>query len=484
MNNVNSAILDSDIGWLILAVFSVLWIVLGWYWGRRAKHLDEFMLAGRNVGLSLATATAMATWVTSNTTMAAPQLTLQLGIWGMVGYSLGSVGLLLFAPLAKRIRKIIPNGYTSGDFVRLRYGKFTWRVFLGISLFYGFGWLISMGMAGGVLINALTGIPYQIGMTVIISICVIYTLLGGLRAVIGTDYIQTLLILVGIVILAVLAISKVGFEDLHRNVLEQRPELLNLLFPAAIMFLFNNLLFGVGEIFHSNVWWSRAFAFREGVGMRAYTIAGVMWMPIPIVAGFIALATPALHLNVPAADMVGPMVAAKLLGVSGAILVFIVVFSALASSLDSLLAATGDLITQDIYRGHFRPQASNNELRIAAKFIILLLGVLTWLLCLPRLTTLAELLYFTGAFVASTIWPIIAGLYWQRTNRTGAALAMIFGTAIGLYSYFAIGFYVAALLGALVSMLIVVISTVVWPQQFSWETLQEVRGNTRSQQSR
>ena len=42
-------------------------------------------------------------------------------------------------------------------------------------------------------------------------------------------------------------------------------ELLNLLMPAAIMFLFNNLLFGIGEIFHSNVWWSRAFAFRDRI---------------------------------------------------------------------------------------------------------------------------------------------------------------------------------------------------------------------------
>ena len=67
-----------------------------------------------------------------------------------------------------------------------------------------------------------------------------------------------------------------------------------------------NLLFGVGEIFHSNVWWSRAFAFRDKVGARAYTLAGLCWLPIPIVAGFIALAAPSLGLQVPSADMVGP----------------------------------------------------------------------------------------------------------------------------------------------------------------------------------
>ena len=466
-------VLPIEAAWVIIALFSALWIFIGWWLGRKASGLDGYMLAGRNVGLALASATAMATWVTSNTTMAAPQLALQLGLWGMVGYALGSVGLLLFAPMAQRIRELMPNAYTSGDFIRLRYGKTAWRIFLVISFAYGLGWLISLGMAGGVLINALSGIDYRIGMTVILTICVIYTLLGGLRAVIGTDFIQTILILLGIITLAWFAITDIGFEKIHSTVLEERPELLNLLLPAAIMFLFNNLFFGVGEIFHSNVWWSRAFAFGKGIGFKAYIIAGLLWMPIPIVAGFIALAAPALGLNIPAADMVGPMVAAKLLGITGAVIVFIVVFAALASSLDSLLAATSDLITQDIYKGHFRPNASEFELRNAAKIVILGLGIVTWLLCLPRLATLGELLFFMGAFVASTIWPILAGLYWRNTNPAGAALAMALGTAAGLYAYFEIGFYVAALVSTAISMICVIVTTMMRPVEFRWSELNE-----------
>jgi Na+/proline symporter len=473
MNSVNSAILDPAIGWTILAAFSVLWIWLGWYFGHRVKTLEGFMLAGRNVGLALGTATAMATWVTTNTTMAAPQFALQLGIWGMLGYSLGSVGLLLFAPLARRIKQLMPTGYTSGDFIRLRYGPWTWRIFLLISLIYAIGWLIGLGMAGGILINALTGIDYQVGMTVIVSICVAYTVLGGLRAVIGTDFIQTLLILAGITIIAWLTIDKVGFGQMHDAVLDERPELLNLLMPASIMFLFNNLLFGVGEIFHSNVWWSRAFAFREGVGFKAYIIAGLLWIPVPVVAGFIALATPALGLNVPAFDMVGPMVAAKLLGVGGAILIFIVVFSALASSLDSVLAATSDMILQDIYKGHLRPNASGQELQKAAHWVVVVLGVLTWLICLPKVTDLGSLLQWMGAFVASAIWPIVAGLYWRRASALGASLAMLSGTLIGLWAYFSIGFYVAALVSAVISMLIVVLTTWLLPDSYDWSRLNE-----------
>jgi Na+/pantothenate symporter len=107
--------------------------------------------------------------------------------------------------------------------------------------------------------------------------------------------------------------------------------------------------------------------------------------------------------------------------------------------------------------------------------VVLGLGALTWLLCLPRLTTLAELLYFTGAFVASTIWPIAAGLYWQRVNAMGAALAMVAGTAIGLTAYFLIGFYVAALVSAAVSMSIVLLSSWLRPATFDWAQLANSR---------
>ena len=459
----------------ILVIFGILWIAFGYFLGRKNKTLDDYMLAGRNVGLALATATAMATWVTSNTTMTAPQLTYQLGVWGMLGYSLGAIGLLLFAPLANRIKALLPHGYTSGDFIRKRYGVFAWRVFLLISLIYAMGWLISLGMAGGILVNALSGVPYHIGMSVILVVCVSYTLLGGLRAVIATDFIQTLIILVGVIIIAVLVIQNVGIETIHQDLAEQKPMLLNLLFPAAIMFLFNNLFFGVGEIFHSNVWWSRAFAFRQGNGAKAYLIAGLMWLPIPIVAGFIALAAPSLGILVPSADMVGPLVAGKILGGIGALLVFIVVFSALASSLDSLLAATADLITQDIYRGHIHQNASDEQCLKASRWVILGLGVVTWLLCVPKLTTLASLLYFTGAFVASAIWPIVFGLYFRWATNLAAGLAMLAGSCLGLLAYFQIGFYVAALSSCAVSLLVIVIVSQFGGAKFDFNAL--ARGN-------
>jgi Na+/proline symporter len=471
--NEAAAILPPTTGWILLALFSVLWIGLGIYWGRRNKSFEDHALAGRNVGLALGTATAAATWITSNTTMLAPQFALQLGVWGMLAYSTASFGLFLFAPMAGRIRKLMPHGYTSGDFLRLRYGRPAWAIFMVFTLFYSLTWLVSMAMAGGILLNALSGIPYAWGMSVILLVCVIYTMRGGLAAVIGTDFIQSLIIIVGIVVVGIAVLSHVSVEEIHANLAAERPALLDVLFPAAIMAIFNNLLFGLGEVFHNNVWWSRAFAFREGVGGKAFFLGGLVWFPIPIAAGFIALASGALNVAVPAADMVGPLVVADVLGTFGAIAIFIIVFCSLASSIDSLLAATSDLLTEDVYRRVMNPAAEPARLKAVAQYVTLALGLFTWAVCLPRIGTLASVLFFAGPLVGAMIWPIVTGLYWRRANSVGAVGGMLLGAGVGLVCYFAIGWYVATLIATAVSMIWVLACTRLSKSRFDWAQLGE-----------
>jgi Na+/proline symporter len=468
-----SAVLDQATGFILLAVFGVLWVALGIWWGRKAKNLEGFMLAGRNVGLALGSATAMATWVTSNTIMITPKFALQMGVWGMLAYSTASLGLLLFAPMAYRIRSLMPRGYTSGDFVRLRYGRVAWTLFLIISFVYSMAWLVSMGMAGGIVLQALSGIPYLYGMTVILTVCVLYTLFGGLYAVIGTDFIQSVIILIGVVTVGAIVLYRVDLSHFHTVLQRDHPALLNMLMPVALLSLFNNMFFGFGEIFHNNVWWSRAFAMREGVPHRAFGLSALFWLPIPVATGFIGLCAGPLGINIPDADMVGPLVASQVLGSMGAVLVFVVVFCSLASSIDSLLAATSDLLVEDVYRKFFRPGSSEPHLRRASAWIIVGLGVLTWALCAPRLGDLIQVLFLSGPLVASAIWPVIAGLYWDRAGRAGAALGMLLGSAIGLWAYFAVGWFAASLISAAVSMAVVALGAWISRPRFDWRILNE-----------
>lgn len=470
-------ILSPAAGYAMLAIFGAAWIGLGLWWGRNAKDYDGFAVAGRNVGLALGTATAVATWITSNTTMLAPQFALQLGIWGALGYATASFGLFAFAPVSGRIRQLMPRGYTAVEFVRKRYGLLGSVPFLLISLFYALTWLISMSMAGGKLLEVLSGIPYQVGMTAVVLVCVLYTLFGGMYAVIGTDFIQSLIILVGLVVVAIAVLMKVDIAEVHESLQVERPVLLSVLFPAALMSLFNNMLFGFGEIFHSNVWWSRAFAMRDGVGPKAYALSGLLWLPIPIVAGFLGLAAPALGIGISQPDTVGPLVAATLLGTGGALLVFVVVFCSLASSIDSLLAATSDLIVGDMITpiaNRFRETPlSDAGKRTSATVTIMVLGVVAWASAWPNVGTLATVLFFAGPAVASCIWPILGGLYWRRPGPVAACAAMIAGTLVGLAAYHWIGWFVGSLVGAAVSGVVFGLVTWIKPDDFSFSVLSE-----------
>ncbi|MEQ9823243.1 MAG: sodium:solute symporter family protein [Puniceicoccaceae bacterium] len=464
-------ILDPNVGWILLALFGVLWVGLGFYWGRKAQNLDGFMLAGRNVGLALGTATAMATWVTSNTVMLAPQFALQMGIWGMLAYATASFGLFLFAPMAIRIRQLIPKGYTSGDFIRLRYGPVAWALFLLISMVYSMAWLVSMAMAGGIVLQALAGIPYIWGMSVILIVCVLYTLVGGLYAVIGTDFIQSVIILIGVLVIGVVAMTRVDFGAAYERIATVQPGLLMVFMPVALLSLFNNMFFGFGEVFHNNVWWTRAFAIRRDEVGKAFLLSGCFWLPIPIAAGFIALFSGSLGINVTDVDMVGPLVAGHVLGPVGAMVVFVVVFCSLGSSIDSLLASTSDLLAEDVYKKLLRPDIEDDTLRRATSWIIVGLGIVTWFLCAPRLGNLVTVLFLSGPLVGSAIWPVLTGLYWKRANAWGACSAMVLGSAIGLYAYFSIGWFAATLISTVVSMIVVVVFTWLRPADFDWKQL-------------
>ncbi len=477
-------ILTPQSGYAMLALFGVAWVGLGIWWGRRAKSYDGFSVAGRNVGLALGTATAVATWITSNTTMLAPQFALQLGIWGALAYSTASFGLFAFAPMSGRIRTLMPHGYTAVEFVRKRYGPMGSIPFLIISLFYAMTWLISMAMAGGKLLHVLSGIPYEMGMSAVVITCVLYTVFGGMYAVIGTDFIQSIIILIGLVVVALAVLTQVDVEGVYGTLQSERPMLLSVLFPAALMSLFNNMLFGFGEIFHSNVWWSRAFAMREGVGPKAYFLGGVLWLPVPVVAGFLGLAAPALGIGISQPDTAGPLVAANLLGTGGAFLVFVVVFCSLASSIDSLLAATSDLIVNDMVEPLRQQPGSDPQKRRWSLYAIIGLGLVTWSIAFPNVGTLATVLFFAGPMVGSCIWPILGGLYWKSASPVAALSSMVAGSVLGLTAYFMIGWFVASLVGAAVSGIVFVALTVVASDDFDFQRLsQPVGGDQQDDRS-
>lgn len=466
--------LAPGLAWALVVVFSVLWVALGVSWGRRGRgDADDYMLAGRSIGLALSTATLMASWVTGNTTLLAPEFGYKNGLWGMFSYALAGLGLILFAPLALRIKQLMPQGRTSGDFIRLRYGRLAWWVFMLITAVYTLGFLMTQAMGAGLLLQALSGFDYHVGMVVVIGVATLYTLFGGMRAVIGTDFIQSLLIMVLLAVVAFLAFRSFPVPQVHASLLSRHPERLDLLLPAGLLIAWNSALFSMGEVFHNNIWWSRVFASRRGVVMTSFVLGGLAWMSVPLVTGSIGLVALARDLPLEQVNMVFPVMAADLLGAGGAALVFVVVFASLTSTLDSLLASTADLLAEDVYFRLLRPQASDVQLKQAARLMVVVLAVVTLALSWPRLESLRSVLFFTGALVASTVWPVACGLYWRSASRVAAVVAMFSGSIVGLIAYVHIADYCAAVFSAAVSALVMALGSCWWPERFDFALLQE-----------
>jgi Na+/proline symporter len=82
-------------------------------------------------------------------------------------------------------------------------------------------------------------------------------------------------------------------------------------------------------------------------------------------------------------------------------------------------------------------------------------------------------LFFTGALVASTVWPVACGLYWRTANRAAAIAAMLAGSVVGLLAYVLIAPYCAAVFSAAVSAVVMLIGSRRWPERFDFALLQE-----------
>lgn len=460
--------LEPSTVWLLVFGFAVAWIGLGYFWSRKNKTTDDFLFAGRGVGLALGITTIMASWVTGNTALSAPELGFTLGVWGMIGYAMAAPGIILFIPIARRIKALMPNGFTAGDFMRVRFGRKVWLLYLIVVCLYTLGFLVTQAKGGGLLLEALAGVDYHIGMIAVIAICVVYTFLGGMRAVIGTDFVQSLIIIFTLLIVVLLAFSASSPGEIYDKVLEKKPENLNLLNANGLLFAWNNWIFGIAEVFIGALWWQRLFSMRSGVITKAFTLSAITWMTIPILTGLIAFIAIANEYTIPQVNMIFPIVASNMFGPNGAILVFFIVFASLSSTLASLFTSTASILVKDFYQQMYKKNISDAEMMRIARIVIVLLGVLAVALAWNRDMSMYMILLLTGPLIASVIFPLTYGIFNKNTSSIGTFWAILLGTSVGVWSYFYIGPYCPSVFSIAVSGIVLLIFTKVKPDNFDW----------------
>lgn len=421
----------------IVVLFGVLWVGIGLRVARRVHHSDDYLVAGRNVGVALGSATILATWVTGNTILAAPESSYRFGVLGVLGYALGGgIAVLAFAPLAHRIRRALPFGRTVGDFFRLRFDQKNYRLFLVLLIVWDLGWLLTQGMGAGILLESVFGIDFHTGLILTVALVTAYVTLGGMVSVLSTDFMQTMLIMVVVFIFPAWIFLQANPQDVFTGMQQLTPDKLSLSLPAGVLFLAVIPLIYTGEVFMDNTFWQRAFALRPNTIRRTFTFAGVGWMFVPVATGVLAWVALGTGLEPTAGvNSVAPLVVAEYAGQAGAVLFLCLIWAALASTMSALLNAVAGIFMNDVYNNFIRPGASDRELLTAGRVLTVVAAAVTIAVAWPKPLTMLTLLILLGVINAAYIPPIVMGLFFPRTNRHGAFWGALVGTVVGFFFF-------------------------------------------------
>jgi SSS family solute:Na+ symporter len=476
--------------WLVVAAY--FFVVFGVaFWAARSEVTGRtsagYFLAGRNVGWFVIGASLFASNIGSE------HLVGLAGSGAAGGVAVGQFEILASLMLLMLGWVFVPFYLKSGvftmpEFLERRYSSGA-RWYLAVISILGYVLTkISVTIAaGGIVFESLMGIDFWTGALVVVVATGLYTILGGLRAVLYTDMIQMFVLLGGSVTVTVIGLTKLGgWGELHRIA---GPAFFSLWKPMSDPnFPWTGILFGAPIL---GVWYwctdqfivQRVLSAADENQARRGTIFGGFLKVLPlflfVIPGVIAYALSQrgmLTLDQPdqaLPTMIGVLLPAGLKG-----LVVAGLLAALMSSLSSVFNSCSTLITWDIYR-KLHPTASERQLvRVGRLATTVLVGFgLAWI---PMMQFISGQLYVYLQSVQGYISPPIAavfllGIASKRMNAKGAIAALLSGFVLGmgrlvaeiskdslsglLYTYADINFlHFAIFLFVVCSMILVVVS--------------------------
>ena len=272
----------------LVIIISLIFAILGLYYSKKFKGINNYLTANRNVGLfSLTTslvASALGAWILFGPASAATWG----GIGAVIGYALGTAFPMIFLIyLGKKIRKEFPKGSSLIEYMRRKFGKSLFKLILLMTIFYMFIFLCAEVTAVAILINYISGTELWITALIVLIATLTYTLYGGLRASIFTDNIQMIVIAVLLVISISYIITFVGSEFSFSYVKEKNPQLLSGSYiPSYTAGLTFFIAVAATNLFHQGNW-QRVYAAKDQQTLqKSLIISFFIIVPIVFFMGF------------------------------------------------------------------------------------------------------------------------------------------------------------------------------------------------------
>lgn len=434
------------------------WIVIGFYfclvfavsiWATISEKSTRqttagYFLAGRNVGWFIIGASLFASNIGSEHLVGLAGTAAASGVAVAQFEILASLILLLlgwfFVPF------YISSGvFTMPEFLERRYSSAA-RWYLAVISIIGYVLTkISVTIAaGGIVFQSLMGIDFWSGALVIVVITGIYTIFGGLRAVLYTDMVQMFVLIGGSIAVTIFGLNAVGgWDELVANA---GPDFFSLWRPLSDPdFPWTGILFGAPIL---GVWYwctdqfivqrvlsaSNIDQARRGTIFAGYLkILPLFIFVIPGVIAYVLAQKALINLETP--DQALPVLIGVLLPVGLKGLVVAGLLAALMSSLSSVFNSCSTLFTWDIYK-KVNPEASEKKLVLVGQIATLIL-VLLGLAWIPMMKHISGQIYQYLQSVQAYISPPIAavfliGIAWKRVNAEGAIASLISGFVLGM----------------------------------------------------
>lgn len=434
-------------GFLILAVYGIAMISLVYFLTRRKIYTNErFLVADRKISWLHGALSIAVSWIWAPAIFIVSLQAYTKGLAGAFWFIVPNiVCFFIFAPLAVRLRKFMPEGYTLPEFILKRYGNNnkTHVAFLVVFFGYQLGAIIINALAGGTLLHILTGMNFTLAVLALSAVALIYSLMSGLEASVLTDVVQMLMVLgAAFIIVPWVLIKAGGFSAVTGGFGGVTGEFSNMFHPWIAYSFGIAMTFGLisGPI-GDQMFFQRGFAVEYKNIIKTFVVGGLFFALVPItlsLLGFVA-ANPAFSSAITVTDpqMVGPLVIGYFLPKIALVLFVFMAFAGLSSTLDSAYCAISSLGTIDIYKRYINPVADDKKLLSVSRKIMLLMAVIGTGIALlqPKLLWLF-LIY--GALASAGLFPTVLSLYWNRLTAKGAfwavTLSLILGLPLSIYA--------------------------------------------------
>ena len=430
-----------DIAVLLTLVIAYLLvtIAIGLVAAKRVKNTADFAIAGRHLPLAMIVTTTFATWFGSETVLGIPAKFVNSGLHGVVEDPFGAGSCLILVGLFFAAKLYRMTLLTISDYFRERYGRSVEVICSVIIMVSYLGWVSAQVTALGLVFNVLSDgvVSLPVGMVIGVVSILAYTLFGGMWSVAITDFIQMIILVVGLSILAVFAAGQAGGADkvmalaISQDMFKFWPEPNT---KDVLFFFASAITIMLGSIPQQDVFQRVMSANSLKAATHGPVIGGICYILFAFVPMFLVVSAMIIMPEQAAALMaddpqkVLPTLVMTQMPFVMQVLFFGALLSAIKSCASATLLAPSVTFTENIWRQFHPHQSDQQELRAMRVTVLVFSMLVLGYAIRMQGTSIYEMVSgayqvpLVGAFV-----PLTFGLYWKRATTQGAIFALVLG---------------------------------------------------------